>query len=58
MRQWGTYFMRLGIGAFVFPIFGLQARGMSAFGESLPFVAGCVAVAGLALVGWSHRRGQ
>ena len=56
MRQWGTYMMTLGIGAFILPMIGLQFKVMNAFGESLPLVAAGTAVAGVALLGMSYWR--
>jgi hypothetical protein len=56
MRQWGTYMMTVGIGAFILPMFGLQFRVMNAFGESLPLVATGTAIAGVALLGMSYWR--
>ncbi len=56
MRQWGIYLLIFGVGAFVLPMFGLQFTILSVFGESLPLVAGAMAVAGVAMVGMSYRQ--
>jgi hypothetical protein len=56
MHHWGISLMTLGVGAFVLPMFGMQFRIMNAFGDSVPVVASCMAVAGVALVGLSYRR--
>jgi hypothetical protein len=56
MREWGRYLMRIGLGAFLLPLFGLQFRGMSVFGESLPLIAAGMAGAGVTLLGLSYRR--
>jgi hypothetical protein len=56
MRQWGRWFLTLGVGAFILPMVGLQFRILSAFGESLPLVAGGMILAGMALFGLSYRQ--
>jgi len=56
MRQWGIYLLMFGVGSFVLPMFGLQFKILSVFGESLPLVAGAMAVGGAAMVGLSYRQ--
>jgi hypothetical protein len=56
MRQWGIYLLIFGVGAFILPIVGLQFTILSVFGESLPLVAGAMAVVGCAMVGLSYRQ--
>ncbi len=56
MRQWGTYLLIFGVGAFVLPMFGLQFKILSVFGDSLPLVAGAMAAAGGVMVGLSYRQ--
>jgi hypothetical protein len=56
MRQWGIYLLIFGVGAFVLPMMGLQFKILSVFGESLPLVAGAMAVAGGVMVGLSYRQ--
>ena len=56
MRQWGTWFVIFGVGSFILPLFGLQFKILSAFGDSLPFVAGGLALAGIALLVLSFRK--
>ena len=55
MRSWGIWMMVLGIGAFVLPYVGLQFKILSIFGESLPIVAGGMAVVGAVLLALSFR---
>lgn len=56
MRQWGTWLLIFGVGAFVLPMFGMQFKILSMFGESLPLIASAMAVAGIAMVGMSYRQ--
>ena len=56
MRQWGIYLLIFGVGAFLLPIVGLQFTILSVFGESLPLVAGAMAVAGCAVLCLSYRQ--
>lgn len=55
MRSWGIWLLVLGIGSFVLPYMGLQFRILSIFGESLPMVAGGMAVVGAVLLALSLR---
>ena len=55
MRSWGIWLLVLGAGAFVLPYLGLQFKILSLFGESLPMVAGGMAVVGAVLLGLSFR---
>jgi hypothetical protein len=56
MRQWGMWLLIFGVGSFVLPMFGLQFKILNVFGESLPLIAGAMAVAGIAMVGMSYRQ--
>jgi hypothetical protein len=56
MRQWGIYLLIFGIGAFILPMVGLQFTILSVFGDSLPLVAGAMAVAGGTMFGLSYRQ--
>ena len=40
MRNTGIFLVILGVGAFVLPMFGLQFKILSLFGEATPMVAG------------------
>jgi hypothetical protein len=55
MRSWGIWLLVLGVGAFVLPYLGLQFKILSMFGESLPMVAGGMAVIGALLLALSFR---
>jgi hypothetical protein len=55
MRSWGIWLLVLGIGAFILPYVGLQFKILSVFGDSLPLVAGGIAVVGLGLLALSFR---
>jgi len=55
MRSWGIWMLVLGIGSFVLPYMGLQFKILSLFGESLPIVAGGMAVVGAVLLALSFR---
>jgi len=55
MRSWGIWLLVLGVGSFVLPYMGLQFRLLSIFGESLPIVAGGMAVVGSVLLALSFR---
>jgi hypothetical protein len=56
MRQWGTWLVILGVGSFILPMVGMQFTILTVFGESLPLVAGAMAMAGVAMVGFSYRQ--
>lgn len=56
MRQWGIYLLIFGVGSFILPMFDLQFTILSLFGESLPLVAGAMAVAGAVMLGVSYRQ--
>jgi len=45
----------LGVGAFILPYFGLQFKILSIFGETLPMVAGGLAVVGAVVLALSFR---
>jgi hypothetical protein len=47
----------LGIGAFVLPYMGLQFKILAIFGDSLPYVAGGLAVVGAIVLAISFRGG-
>jgi hypothetical protein len=55
MRSWGIWLLVLGIGAFVLPYAGLQFKILAIFGESLPLVAGGMAVIGAVMLALSMR---
>lgn len=55
MRSAGIWLLILGAGAFILPYFGLQFKILSIFGESLPLVAGGMAVAGAVMLALSFR---
>ncbi len=55
MRSWGIWLLVFGIGSFVLPFMGLQFKILSLFGESLPMVAGAMAVVGAVLLALSFR---
>lgn len=57
MRQCATWFLILGIGAFILPMVGLQFKIFRLFGESLPLVAGGMVIAGMLMLGLSFRQG-
>jgi hypothetical protein len=56
MRQSGTWLLILGVGSFILPMMGMQFTILTVFGESLPLVAGAMAMAGVAMVGFSYRQ--
>ena len=56
MRPSGIYLLIFGAGAFILPMAGLQFSIRTVFGESLPLVAGAMAVAGGLMVGLSYRQ--
>ena len=58
MRNGGIWLVVIGVGAFVLPYLGLQFKILSVFGDALPMVAGCVAVAGAVMVALSFRAGS
>jgi hypothetical protein len=58
MRSWGIWLLVLGVGAFVLPYFGLQFKILNVLGDSLPLVAGGIAVAGAVLLALSFRAGS
>jgi hypothetical protein len=57
MRNAGIWMMVFGVGAFVLPYFGLQFKILSVFGDSLPMIAGGLAVVGGVLLALSFRGG-
>jgi hypothetical protein len=56
LRQWGIYLLIFAVGAFFLPLAGLQFTILSVFGESLPLVAGVMAVAGTVMIGLAYRQ--
>ena len=56
MRQWGIYLLIFAVGSFILPLAGLQFTILSVFGESLPLVAGVMAVAGTVMIGLAYRQ--
>jgi hypothetical protein len=56
MRQSGTWLLILGVGSFILPMMGMLFTILTVFGESLPLVAGAMAMAGVAMVGFSYRQ--
>jgi hypothetical protein len=57
MRNAGIWMMVFGVGAFILPYFGLQFKILSIFGDSLPMIAGGLAVVGGVLLALSFRGG-
>lgn len=55
MRSAGIWLMILGVGAFILPYFGLQFKILAIFGETLPLVAGGMAVVGAVVLALSFR---
>ena len=55
MRNAGIWMMVFGVGAFILPYLGLQFKILSIFGDSLPMVAGGLAVAGAVVLALSFR---
>jgi len=55
MRNAGIWLLVFGVGAFVLPYVGLQFKILSMFGDSLPMVAGGMAVAGAVMLALSFR---
>ena len=55
MRNAGIWMMIFGVGAFVLPYFGLQFKILNMLGDSLPMVAGGLAVVGGVLLALSFR---
>jgi len=56
LRQWGIYLLIFAVGAFFLPLAGFQFTILSVFGESLPLVAGVMAVAGTVMIGLAYRQ--
>lgn len=58
MRKTGIYMLIFGVGSFLLPLFGLQFRVLSLFGDSLPYVGAALTVLGGLLVGLSYAAGN
>ena len=52
----GIYLLIFAVGAFFLPLAGFQFTILSVFGESLPLVAGVMAVAGTVMIGLAYRQ--
>ena len=57
MRNTAIFLLVFGVGAFVLPMIGLQFKILSIFGDSLPMIAGGLAVVGGVLLALSFRGG-
>jgi hypothetical protein len=57
MRNTAIFLVLLGVGAFVLPLFGLQFKILSIFGEATPMVAGGMALVGAVMLFMSFRSG-
>ena len=57
MRNTAIFLVLLGVGAFVLPMFGLQFKILSLFGEATPMVAGGMAFVGAVMLFMSFRSG-
>jgi hypothetical protein len=55
MRNTAIFLVILGVGAFVLPMFGLQFKILSIFGEATPMVAGGMVFAGAVMLFLSFR---
>jgi hypothetical protein len=57
MRNTAIFLVLLGVGAFVLPMFGLQFKILSIFGEARPMVAGGMVLVGAVMLFMSFRSG-